>query len=185
MRETQPDDLVRGNLGEIAVAHPNGALPRAEHAGDRAQPGRLPGAVAADERDDLALLHRERDPLQRLDVAVVRVDPLDLEDRHQATFALPRYASMTRGSRCTSSVAPLAILVPWSSTVTRCEMPMTTFMSCSMSRIVILRSSRRRRMKCVIRPVSFGSMPAVGSSSSSSFGSVASARAISRRRWSP
>src|SRR4029078_1084872 len=127
MREAEADDLVRRHLRKIAVAHANGALPRAQHAGDRAQRGRLSSAVAADERDDLALLDGERDPLQRLDVPVVGVDSLDLEDGHQATFALPRYASITRGSRCTSSGAPSAILVPWSSTVTRCEMPMTTF----------------------------------------------------------
>ena len=62
---------------------------------------------------------------------------------------------------------------------------MTTFMSCSMRRIVILSSSRRRRMNEVIRPVSRGSIPAVGSSRRSSFGSVARARAISSLRWSP
>ena len=40
-------------------------------------------------------------------------------------------------------------------------------------------------MKSVIWRVSLLFMPAVGSSSSSSFGRVARARAISSRRWSP
>ena len=40
-------------------------------------------------------------------------------------------------------------------------------------------------MSSVISAVSAGFMPAVGSSSSSSAGSLARARAISRRRWSP
>ena len=43
---------------------------------------------------------------------------------------------MTRGSRRTSSGVPSAIFSPWSRTVTRSLMPMTTFMSCSMSRTV-------------------------------------------------
>ena len=47
------------------------------------------------------------------------------------------------------------------------------------------RSSRSWRMKSVSCADSGGFMPAVGSSSSSSFGSEASARAISTRRWSP
>src|ERR1700704_5225330 len=185
MREPEPDDLVRWDLGEVAVAHAHGALPGTQDTCDRSQCRRLPGAVAPDEGDDLALFHLERDAFQGLDVAVVGVDVLDLEDRHQATFAFPRYASMTSGSRWTASGTPSAIFVPWSSTVTRSEIPITTFMSCSIRRIVILRSSRRRRINCVMRAVSLGSIPAVGSSSSSSVGSVARARAISSRRWSP
>ena len=62
---------------------------------------------------------------------------------------------------------------------------MTTFMSCSISRIVSSSSSRSLRMKSVSAADSCGFIPAVGSSSSSSFGSEASARAISTRRWSP
>ena len=42
---------------------------------------------------------------------------------------------MTRGSGGTSSGVPSAIFSPWSSTVTWSDTPMTTFMSCSMSRI--------------------------------------------------
>ncbi len=62
---------------------------------------------------------------------------------------------------------------------------MITFMSCSISRIVSDSSSRSWRMNAVSAADSCGFMPAVGSSSSSSFGSEASARAISTRRWSP
>ena len=84
---------------------------------------------------------------------------------------------MTRGSARTSSGVPSAIFSPWSSTVTRSLTPITTRMSCSISRIVIPSSradladqvghlARSRR----------GSCPAVGSSSSSSSG-VAGERA--------
>ena len=45
--------------------------------------------------------------------------------------------------------SPSAIFSPWSSTVMRSETPITTFMSCSMRRIVRPRSSRSLRMKSV------------------------------------
>ena len=48
------------------------------------------------------------------------------------------------GSRAPRAGVPSAIFSPWSSTVTRSEMPMTTLMSCSISRMVSPRSSRRR-----------------------------------------
>ena len=58
----------------------------------------------------------------------------------------------------------------------------TTFMSCSISRIATCRSSRSLETKFMNVTVSCGFMPAVGSSSSRSFGSVPSARATSSRR---
>ena len=64
-------------------------------------------------------------------------------------------------------------------------MPITTFMSCSIIRIVSPSSFFRRDTNAVKSAVSCGFIPAVGSSRSSSFGSVASARATSSRRWSP
>jgi hypothetical protein len=92
---------------------------------------------------------------------------------------------MTRGFSRTSWGEPSATFSPWSRTVIRSDTPMTTFMSCSISRIVRPRSSRTFCMKSVKRADSFGFMPAVGSSSSKSFGLDASARATSIRRWSP
>jgi len=62
----------------------------------------------------------------------------------------------------------------------RSEIPITTLMSCSISRSVSPRSRTVARMSAVASLVSPGVMPAVGSSSSSSVGSVASARQISR-----
>src|SRR2546423_261801 len=54
-------------------------------------------AVRADQRDDLAVEDLERDPLQRVDRAVVGVHVLELEDlgragrvRHASTAAEPR-----------------------------------------------------------------------------------------------
>nr|WP_289232938.1 hypothetical protein [Barrientosiimonas endolithica] len=57
-------------------------------------------------------------------------------------------------------------------------------MSCSMT-TTASPWSRILKISSIACWVSSGFMPAVGSSSSSSLGSVASARAISRRRWSP
>ena len=58
---------------------------------------------------------------------------------------------MTRGFVRTSAGLPSAIFSPWSSTVTRSETPITTFMSCSISRIVSFSSSRSWRMNSVSR----------------------------------
>ena len=58
--------------------------------------------------------------------------------------------------------------------------------------VVLDEQDRQARARCggwlmsrVMSAVSCGFMPAVGSSSSSSTGSLPRARAISRRRWSP
>ena len=67
--------------------------------GDRAQRGGLAGAVRADERDELALLDLHRDALERLDVAVVGVDVVDLEQRHRPSPPPPRPACRGRPRR--------------------------------------------------------------------------------------
>ena len=81
------------------------------------------------------------DALEDVDLAVVGVDGLELEQRRDgahfvAAAFVPRYASTTRGSVATASNVPSAILIPWSSATTRSEMPSTTCMSCSITRIV-------------------------------------------------
>ncbi len=56
---------------------------------DRAEHGRLAGAVPAEDGDDLALADRERDTVERLHRAVAGLDALELEQgRHQS--ATPR-----------------------------------------------------------------------------------------------
>ena len=143
----------RGRSPAAAVARCSSPWKRIEpvrggvEAGDRAQRRRLAGAVGADQRDDLALLDRQRDALERLDVAVVGVDVLDLEQRHRLSPASRGRPRRPAGRRARPAGSPSAIFSPWSSTVMCSETPMTTFMSCSMSRIARPRSSRRRRMK--------------------------------------
>jgi hypothetical protein len=50
---------------------------------------RLPGAVRAEEREDLAGLHSEGDPVQHLARAVRLAQARDLDDRHSATAKEP------------------------------------------------------------------------------------------------
>ena len=74
--------------------------------------------------DDLARLHLEVDAAQREDRAVGDRERLDAQQRRArrvhalaaASSEVPRYASITRGSRRTSSGGPSAIFSPWSST---------------------------------------------------------------------
>ncbi len=63
---------------------------RRRQAGDGAQRRRLAGAVGADQRDDLALVDRERDALERLDRAVGGADVLEFEQRRHAQPCFPR-----------------------------------------------------------------------------------------------
>ena len=69
---------------------------------------------------------------------------------------------------------------PWCSTSTRVASAMTARITCSISRMVRPSALSSRRM-AIIRSVSVGRNPAITSSSSSSLGSVASARATSSR----
>jgi hypothetical protein len=49
--------------------------------GDRAQRRRLPRPVRTEDRDDLPVADVERDPVQRLDGAVARLDVAQLQER--------------------------------------------------------------------------------------------------------
>src|SRR5665213_654572 len=73
---------------------------------------------------------------------------------------------------------------PKLSTVMRSLTDITRFMSCSISSSVVPRS-RMLRSSATSVSVSAGFIPAAGSSRSSRRGSLASARALSTRRWSP
>src|SRR6266511_2361682 len=194
LRDAALDDVVRRVGRDVLALEADPPAARVVEAVDRPQCRRLAGTVRSDQRHDLALADRDRDSLERLDRPVEGVDVLELEDVVRlgvhppfapSTACLPRYASITRVSFCTSSGEPSAIFSPYSSTVTRSETPITTRMSCSIRRTVSPSSARRRSTKDVNSAVSWGFMPAVGSSSRISLGWVASARATSSRRWSP
>src|SRR3989441_5941077 len=98
---------------------------------------------------------------------------------HQPATAVsgsPRYARVTSGLRRISSGVPSAILRPKSSTITRSAMSSTTPMSWSTRICVTPSSSFTSSTKRAMSSVSSRFMPATGSSSSRSLGSMASAR---------
>ena len=57
-------------------------MPRMQQSTDRTQRGGFAGAIAADQRDDLAFLDCERDALQGLDLVVEDMDVVDFQQRH-------------------------------------------------------------------------------------------------------
>src|SRR5437763_13302234 len=122
LRDPTLDDVVCRRARDVAALEANPPAAGVVEAVDRAQRRRLTRAVGPDQRHDLALANVDRDALERLDRPVERVDVLALEDVfgrssgrghcEASTACLPRYASMTRASRCTSSGVPSAIFSP-------------------------------------------------------------------------
>src|SRR5581483_5890510 len=138
-------DPVRGRpAGHVLAVQQHLPRPRPDDAEDGLQRRRLPRRVPAEQADELALSHLDVHVLEDVDQPVVGVHPLEPEQRPVAVRAAhlraaapsPRYASTTFGSVATASNEPSAILTPWSSATTRSEIPSTTCMSCSISRIV-------------------------------------------------
>ena len=89
LRDAELDDVVRRTAGDVVAREGDLPRPWRDDPVDRAQRGRLARAVRADQRDDLAVVHLERDALERLDAAVGRAQALD-----------PRAAARPRRRRC-------------------------------------------------------------------------------------
>src|SRR5439155_792081 len=68
------DPPMRGDGGQILAAEEDASPPRRHEAGDDAQRGGLARSVGADERDDLALAHLERDRRERLHITIEGID---------------------------------------------------------------------------------------------------------------
>ena len=74
----------------------DGALPGFQQPDDGVQRGGFPGAVGADQRHDFPFIHFQRNPLDRVDRAVVDMQVVDLQQRKLvlahacASFCLPR-----------------------------------------------------------------------------------------------
>src|SRR5882672_5313505 len=178
-RDAGSSDAVRRRAGDIGAVDADGAATRSQETRDRGDRGRLSGTVAADEGDGFACGDMKVDALQNVALAVVRMKALHGEERrdHATVTALPKYTSCTRTSPRTSAAVPSAMTRPSCSTVTRSARRKTTSMSCSTMTIVSARS--RPATSSVMRAVSTGDMPAVGSSRSSTRGLWASATASS------
>ena len=148
---------------------------------------RLAGAVEAEQRDDLAFADRQRDVAQDADLPVARAQLVDGEQRLRHARALLR-----RGTRCapTSSAAisagvPSASSLPRSSTVTRSARRARRACCARRTGRSSPSRARRSRMTPMMRSVSASASPAIGSSSSTSTGSVDRLIAISTRRCEP
>src|SRR4051812_33431071 len=147
-RDPLPDPVARRPRRHILAREAHAAVSRPHDAEHRLQGRRLARRVAPEQADELARRHLEVHALEDVDRPVVRVDGLEPQEglgrrpvparlgHFLAAALVPRYASTTRGSVATSSKVPSAILTPWSSATTRSEMPSTTCMSCSITRIV-------------------------------------------------
>ena len=110
------DAVARDVLGpaaeqrDVAEAHVAG---RRSDAHDRVQRRRLAGAVRADQPDDLAGRHLEREPPHGVHAAVADVQILDDERPHSsATAVSPRYAAVTSRLPRISAGAPSASVRP-------------------------------------------------------------------------
>src|SRR5437588_600981 len=142
-RHPARDAVARRPRRHVLTVELDAPAARLDDAEDRLQRRRLPRRVPAEQAHELARAHLERDLLEDVDLAVVRVHGIELEQRavlaHASSSSAPRsprYASTTRGFVATSSKEPSAIFTPWSSATTRSEIPSTTCMSCSMTRVV-------------------------------------------------
>src|SRR6202007_2770231 len=81
-------DSVRGKSGHLRAEHSDLACARAGEADQAAQRRRLPRAVAAEQRDNLALAHLEGHAMQDMTLAVKSVEIPGVKRDHAA--ALPR-----------------------------------------------------------------------------------------------
>src|SRR5215472_10617851 len=150
-----------------------------DEAQDRLDGAALAGTIGAEDGANLARGQLERDAHDGRHRAV---GDLEISDAEQDAHAsAPRYASITSAFFLTTAGGPSAIFSPKFRTTIRSEIAITTLMLCSISRIVRPRSWSLPISVISVR-TSPGTIPADGSSSMMSLGSVASARAISRRR---
>ena len=124
-RDAAPDDPVRRRAEQALAVERDLAGLRAVEASDHVEGSRLAGAVRADQAGDLALLHLERDVVQRDDAAEAARDVLQLEERHQAR-------PWTRSRRRPSTRSPFARRPSWSySFVTQGRRPRIVAAVCS------------------------------------------------------
>src|SRR5438552_99486 len=135
LNQAQPEDLLGRQRGQLVPVETEGTA-RADHARDGPQERGLPRAVAAHQGDDLARPDQEPHAGEHRHLPVAGAQGADLQQRRGHCRLLPRYASITRGSRSTWSVGPSAICWPWWSTRSRSASRRIAFITCSMTRMV-------------------------------------------------
>jgi hypothetical protein len=90
-RHALPDPVRRRPLGDVLAVELDQAVARADDPEDRLQRRRLPGGVAAEETDELARADLETRALEDVDLAVVRVDVGETEERWRPVRALAHF----------------------------------------------------------------------------------------------
>ena len=182
---------------EILAGQQDAPALRGDDADDRLQQRRLARAVAAEQRDDLVLVHLERRSHDDVTLAVERVDALEVEQQRRRPRARRDRAASRPAPRCPNRCRPRAPpgfrarrrrvpsirTLPSFITVTRSASANTRSMSCSTSSTG--RSAEMRLIRPPTRSRSAAARPASGSSSSSTRGAPASASPMSSRRCPP
>jgi hypothetical protein len=103
----------------------------------------FPGRIPSEEADELTRVDVQLGVLEDVHLPVVGVDAREPEQRAVRRSSLALRRGRARGTPrrragfvATCSYVPSAIFSPWSRAITRSEIPSTTCMSCSMTRIV-------------------------------------------------
>src|SRR5690606_2532142 len=174
------DDLVGELAGHLLPGQPDRAG-RGHQRQQGAQRGGLAGTVAPQQGGHTTLAYLERDAVQDVRLAEDHVEPVDLQD-HRCS---PRYAACTVASAITRCGVSHANSAPWCMTAIRSASPTATSIRCSTSTMEVPRVSRTLRIARVSSGTSSAPMPAVGSSSSSTFGRPTTASATSSLRLPP
>src|SRR5690606_34301643 len=113
-------DALGWHAGDVVAVEPHAALPGLQQAEDELHHRRLPGAVRADDGDDLALLDPQRHALQDLHLAVPGDDVLNRQERHAVLLGTPPGRA---GRSAPGPVAPRPACFPGSSPPPGCTGP--------------------------------------------------------------
>ena len=105
VRDAEPGSRGRRHAGEVGAAEPDGSRRVLQQAGDRAQRGRLPRAVGAEQRHHLAVPHGERQVAHDQRAVVAHAQPVELEYRVAASPVVAR-ASLSQRAAAPLSTAP-------------------------------------------------------------------------------
>src|ERR1700730_3974372 len=81
--DAEPGDAIGGLLRDVLILEKNPSRGRAVDARDQVEDGTLAGTVRPDDREYLALLHRERDGIDRLQAAEMQREIFGAEIAHR------------------------------------------------------------------------------------------------------
>src|SRR5882672_10075567 len=174
--EPQSALQMRRQASHVFSGERDGTAPRRKKPQHRLQQRRLAHSILADNCEDLGLRQREANIANHLRRTIAARQPFDLEcighgPTSDAVCCWPVYISRTSALFTPSSTDPSRAILPWCSTMIRDDISRTKSRSCSTSRM-----NRRARDASVVRisakPLRSARVrPAVGSSSSKTFGS--------------